>query len=103
METQKVKAVAEWPIPKTVKEVQAFLGFANFYRRFVPAYSSMARPLHDLTHKDRKWEWTEKEQSAFEAIKETMMKEPVLAHPDAEKPFYLETDVSGVAMGAILS
>lgn len=103
MEKEKVKAVMEWPIPKTVKGVQSFLGFANFYRRFIPAFSTLARPLHDLTHKGKEWEWGTKEQEAFDAIKSTICVEPVLAHPDPAKPYFLETDASGVAMGAILS
>jgi hypothetical protein len=57
MEEKKVQAVKEWATPQTVKQVQSFLGFTNFLRRFVPNYSSLARPLHNRTHKDAKWEW----------------------------------------------
>ena len=103
MEKEKVKAVKEWPTPKKVKDVQSFLGFANFYRRFIPAFSSIVRPLHDLTHKTSTWTWGEKEQLAFNLIKEKICLEPVLMHPKPLEPFYLETDASGVAMGAILS
>lgn len=103
MEEQKVNAIKEWPTPKTVKEVQSFLGFANFYRRFILDYSSVARPLHDLTHKDKKWLWDNKHTVAFKAIKKRMSSRPVLAHPDPKKQFVVETDASGVALGAVLS
>lgn len=103
MEKEKVKAVMEWPVPKKVKEVQSFLGFANFYRRFIPRFSTLARPLHDLTHKNKSWEWSDREQAAFEAIKGQICLEPVLVHPKTDKPFIVETDASGVAMGAVLS
>jgi hypothetical protein len=63
----------------------------------------LARPLHNRTHKNTKWEWGNKEQESFEAIKEAICQRPVLAHPDPAKPYYLETDASGAAMGAILS
>lgn len=103
MEEQKIKAIEEWPRPKTVKEVQSFLGFANFYRRFIPDYSSVARPLHDLTHKDKKWSWEDKHTDALNEIKKRMSSRPVLAHPDPKKQFIVETDASGVALGAVLS
>jgi hypothetical protein len=103
MEEKKVQAVKEWPTPQSVKQIQSFLGFANFLRRFVPNYSTLARPLHNRTHKDAKWEWGNKEQESFDAIKEAICQHPVLAHPDPSKQYYLETEASGAAMGAILS
>src|SRR5436190_17176129 len=103
MEPAKIKDVAEWPEPKTVKQVQAFLGFANFYRRFVPGFSSLAKPLTSLTRKESTWEWKKDQQEAFDNIKKAITSDPVLIHPDPDKPYYLETDASGVAMGAILS
>jgi len=60
MEKEKVKGVLEWPTPKCVKEVQKFLGLANYYRQFIEGFASIARPLHDIVKKDKKWEWTEK-------------------------------------------
>src|ERR1051325_7910540 len=103
MEEEKIKAVKEWPIPKTIKQVQAFLGFANFYRRFLWNFSKMAKPLTSLTQKDYKWRWGEEEQQGFEGIKKAICMDPVLVHPDPKKPYFLETDTSGVAMGAVLS
>ncbi|QRV83894.1 Retrotransposable element Tf2 protein [Ceratobasidium sp. AG-Ba] len=69
MEEEKIKAIMEWSAPRKIKEVQAFLGFVNFYRRFIAEFSKIARPLHDLTKKDTKFEWTQECQQAFEEIK----------------------------------
>ena len=57
MEKKKVKGVLEWPIPKCVKDVQKFLGLANYYRQFIEGFATVARPLHDLVKKDKKWDW----------------------------------------------
>ncbi|KAB5587857.1 Retrotransposable element Tf2 [Ceratobasidium theobromae] len=103
MEQEKVKAIREWPTPSTVKQVQSFLGFANFYRRFVQNFSSLARPLTYLTQKNQPWTWGEAQQAAFNAIKAEISKEPTLAHPNENKHYFLETDASGTAMGAVLS
>ncbi|KAF8730569.1 hypothetical protein RHS02_07671, partial [Rhizoctonia solani] len=99
----KIQAVQEWPVPNKVKEVQSFLGFANFLCHFVANFSHMARPLHNLVKKDTPWKWTEKEQGAFKSIKEAITNTPVLAHADPSKPYFLETDASGAALGSILS
>ncbi|QRW07883.1 Retrotransposable element Tf2 protein [Ceratobasidium sp. AG-Ba] len=103
MEEEKIKAIMEWSAPRKIKEVQAFLGFVNFYRRFIAEFSKIARPLHDLTKKDTKFEWTQECQQAFEEIKKRVSQDPVLIHPNPDKPFILETDASGIAIGAILS
>jgi len=60
MEEGKVKGVLEWPTPKCVKDVQKFLGLANYYRQFIEGFALIARPLHDIVKKDKKWKWTEK-------------------------------------------
>ena len=69
-------------MPQCVKDVQKFLGLANYYRRFIKGFATVARPLYDLVKKDKKWEWTEKEEKA---LKERFMKELVLAAPDIDK------------------
>ncbi|KAF8749397.1 Chromo (CHRromatin Organization MOdifier) domain [Rhizoctonia solani] len=74
----KIQAVQEWPTPTKVKEVQLFLGFANFLRRFVANFSHMARPLHNLVKKDMPWKWDTKEQEAFKGLKDTITNAPVL-------------------------
>jgi len=85
MEEGKVKGVLEWPTPQCVKDIQKFLGLANYYRRFMEGFATVARPLHDLVKKDKKWEWTEKEEKAFKELKGRFTKEPVLAAPDIDK------------------
>ncbi|CUA71631.1 Transposon Tf2-11 polyprotein [Rhizoctonia solani] len=103
IEKGKVEAIQSWPTPKTRKQVQSFLGFANFLRRFIPDFSKMSRPLNDLIPKDKTWQWGDKEEKGFMDIKRALCEAPVLRHPDPEKPYFLETDASGVAMGAVLS
>ncbi|CCO33098.1 Retrotransposable element Tf2 155 kDa protein type 3 [Rhizoctonia solani AG-1 IB] len=99
----KIQAVQEWPVPATVKQVQSFLGFANFLRRFVANFSHMAQPLHNLVKKETTWKWTGKEQTAFEGLKQAITEAPVLAHADPDKAYFLETDASGAALGSVLS
>ncbi|QRW24417.1 Retrotransposable element Tf2 protein [Rhizoctonia solani] len=99
----KIQAVQEWPVPTKVKEVQLFLGFANFLRRFVANFSHMARPLHNLVRKDTPWKWDTREQEAFQGLKDAITNAPVLCHADPTKPYFLETDASGAALGSILS
>ncbi|QRW15816.1 Retrotransposable element Tf2 protein [Rhizoctonia solani] len=98
-----IEAVTSWPQPRTVKQVQAFLGFVNYLRRFIPNFSSVARPLHNLTKKESPWSWNVAEEQAFQELKALVTKAPVLIHSNPSLPYYLETDASGVAMGAILS
>ncbi|QRW19916.1 Retrotransposable element Tf2 protein [Rhizoctonia solani] len=103
MDQKKIEAVTSWPQPRTVKQVQAFLGFVNYLRRFIPNFSSVARPLHNLTKKESPWSWDVLEEQAFQELKALVTKAPVLIHSNPNLPYYLETDASGVAMGAILS
>ncbi|CCO34838.1 Retrotransposable element Tf2 155 kDa protein type 1 [Rhizoctonia solani AG-1 IB] len=99
----KIQAVQEWPTPTTVKQVQSFLGFANFVRRFVANFSQIARPLHNLVKKEVKWQWTEKEETAFRELQKAIINAPVIVHADPAKPYFLETDASGAALGSVLS
>ena len=103
MEKEKVKGVLEWPTPKCVKDVQKFLGLANYYRRFIEGFTTVARPLHDLVKKDKKWEWTEKEEKTFQELKEQFTKEPVLAAPDIDKKMRMEVDALDYMTGGVLS
>ena len=82
MDPVKVEGIAQWPTPATVKDVRSFLGFCNFYRAFIPSFSHMARPLNDLTKKNRQWTWGPTEQKAFEALKTVCTTYPVLRTPD---------------------
>jgi len=102
MDPVKLKAIQDWPLPKTVKDTQKFLGFCNFYRRFVKDYSHIARPLFNLTKKGNLWNWTTECNTAFETLRQTMITSPVLMLLDHKKPFTLITDASDYATGAIL-
>ncbi|KAF8749064.1 hypothetical protein RHS01_10384 [Rhizoctonia solani] len=99
----KIQAVQEWPTPTKVKEVQLFLGFANFLRCFVANFSHIARPLHNLVKKDTPWKWDTREQEAFQRLKNAITNALVLCHADPSKPYFLETDASSAALGSILS
>jgi transposase InsO family protein len=103
MDDSKVKAIREWPTPKTVRGVRSFLGLANFYRRFIEGYAQVARPLNDLTKKDTPFAWKEAQQTAFDTLKNRFTTAPILAYPDNDRVFRLETDASNFATGAVLS
>jgi hypothetical protein len=103
MDPKKVETVKEWETPKNVRELQSFLGFANFYRRFIKDYSRMAKPLFALLKKGVKFHWTESQQTAFECLKELFCTEPILRHFDPSLDSVLETDASDTAVSAILS
>jgi len=98
MEKKKVQGVVEWLVPKSVKDVQKFLGLANYYRRFVKDFAKIAKPLHETTRKGKKWEWGEKQQKAFEELKKRFMTEP-----DLDKEMRVEADASDFATGGVLS
>jgi hypothetical protein len=82
MNPEKVKAVKEWKEPTNVKGVQSFLGFTNFYRRFIQDFSKITAPLTKLTQKDTQYEWTDAAQSAFEQLKKAMISQPILHYFD---------------------
>jgi len=103
MEKEKVQGVIEWPVPKSVKDVQKFLGLANYYRWFVKDFAKIARPLHEMTRKENKWSWRERQQKAFEELKERFTTEPVLVTPDLDKKMRVEADASDFATGGVLS
>jgi len=103
MEEEKVKEVIEWPTPKCVKEVQKFLRLANYYRQFIESFASIARPLYDMVKKDKKWDWTEKQEKAFRELKKQFTKELVLAALDIDKKMRMEVDASDYTTEGVLS
>jgi len=103
MDPVKVAGVMEWPTPSNRKEVQSFLGFTNFYCRFVQGFFHLAHPLFDLTWKDTEWRWGIEEQSAFNSLKERITTAPILALPDNLQPFWIEADSSYFTTRAVLS
>ena len=103
MEEAKIEAVKNWPVPKNVQQVQQFLGFSNYYRRFIKNFATVAKPLHELTKKDKEFAWNEKRQEAFEKLKRLFTEEPVLVLPDTDREMKIEADSSNYASGAVLS
>jgi transposase InsO family protein len=99
---EKVESIRLFPKPKNETELRRFLGMANYYRRFMKDYACLAAPLYRLTSGDE-WIWTDVHDKAFDALKEKLMTEPVLAQPDLALPFKLYTDASDAGMGAVLA
>ena len=102
MEQEKIKAIQEWPTPKTVKDIKSFLGLAGFYRRFIRNFSKISAPMTALLKKDVKFDWSEKHETAFQELKHAITNAPILANPDPNFPFTVITDSSGFAIGAAL-
>uniref|UniRef100_A0A0W0FYL1 Putative pro-pol protein n=1 Tax=Moniliophthora roreri TaxID=221103 RepID=A0A0W0FYL1_MONRR len=102
MDPVKLVGIADWEPPQTVKGVHAFLGFGNFYRKFIGKYTHLTRLLNDLLQKNRKFKWTKQCQIAFNLLKAKFLSEPILVMPDVDKPFVIEADASKWAMGAVL-
>ena len=103
MDPVKVTGVREWPTPENKTDVQAFLGFMNFYRRFIQDFSAKAQPLFDLTRSEQVWTWSGKKQVAFENLKTTVTTILVLVSLQELDPFWIETDSSDFAIRAVLS
>ena len=103
MDQTKVVGILDWPTPRTRKELRGFLGFLNFYRRFIKDFAAIARPLNALTSEKKDWDWTPDCQQAFDTLKKAVTSAPALAMPTANDPFRVETDGSGVGLGAVLS
>jgi RNase H-like domain found in reverse transcriptase len=103
MDTVKLSGIRDWPTPTSVKQVRGFIGFANFYRRFIKKFSELVLPLNNLLRKDTKFDWNDQCQEAFETLKGRFLQEPVLMMPDHSKPFQIEFDASKYASGAVLT
>ena len=105
---RKIEAIVKWPGPRTVHEVHKFLGFTNYYRKFVYKYAQIARPLNKLISgenakkKHRKVEWGDDQEKSFKELKDACTKTPVLAYADYKKSFRLNTDASELGLGSVL-
>ena len=106
---KKIKVIQDWPVPETVYDVRSFLGFTNYYRKFLFRYSRIARPLNELISgenskkKNGPVKWEEKHQQAFEKLKQLCTEAPILAYADYKKPFRVYTDASEIGLGAVIS
>jgi hypothetical protein len=103
MDTVKLGGIRDWPVPTMLRQTWSFLGFGNFYQKFIFHYSELAQPLNNLTKKDKKFEWSTDCQEAFDTIKKQFMEEPVLLMLNQSKPFQIESDTSKVATGVVLT
>src|ERR1700730_6583293 len=103
MDMAKVKAIQEWPTPQKVKDIQSFLGFANFYHRFVHGYSDIITPMTHLTRKNTPWLWSDNCQSMFDSLKSAFSSAPILSHFIPGALLIVETDASDYTVTAILS
>jgi hypothetical protein len=103
MAEDKIKTILDWPTPRKVKDVQSFLGFANFYRCFIPNYSDITILLTRLTRKSSTWNWSDSCQQAFDRLKSAFTSAPALVQWIPDAPLIVETDTSDYALGAILS
>ncbi|KJZ68340.1 hypothetical protein HIM_12268 [Hirsutella minnesotensis 3608] len=105
MEKERVEAIAEWPAPRSIKEIQTFLGFTGFYRRFINNYSKIVSPLTDCLRKraTKPLSLAKEALQAFEELKKAFQDGPILRHFDPCRPIRIETDASQFAIGAIIS
>ena len=99
---EKLRAVAEWPTPTSVKELRKFLGLANYLHKYSKNYADLVRPLSSLLKKSTEWQWHDMHRDAFNAIKRSLQEAPVLALPDDSKPFSVVCDASDFAIGCAL-
>ena len=99
----KLSTVASWPQPQSQRDVQQFLGFASYYRRFIKDFAVIARPLHHLTEKTAIFNWTEECEASFQKLRLKLVSPPVLAFPDHSRSFILDTDASNTGIGCVLS
>ena len=103
MDPGKLNGIREWPVPKNVKQVCSWLGFGNFYQKFIQGFSHLAQPLNQLLKKDQPFIWTDEVQQLFDDMKKRFTEEPILMMPDQTKPFQIECDASKWASGAVLT
>ena len=92
MDNDKLKVIQEWPKPQNLHEVRSFIGLCSYYQRFIQGFATLAGPLHKLTKKKVKFQWTLKEDNAFKAMKEKLMTKPLFIIPNLMKPFEVQCD-----------
>jgi len=103
MQKKKVERVLNWPAPRNIKEVQKFLGLANYYRRFIKNFARIAALLHVLVRKEQKWKWEKEQEEVFKRLKTVFTTEPILAILDIDREMRVEADASDYATEEVLS
>ena len=99
----KVRDIVNWHTPRTIKQTRSFLGMVNYYSRFVPKLAEVAHPLHQITKKNAKFEWTIACQKALQILKSSLASAPIMSYPTRTEKFILDTDASDLGYGAVLS
>ena len=99
----KLDSIRHMPVPNSAKEIKQFLGLTGYYRKFVPRFADISRPLTTLMKKDAKFEWTSACPKSFELLKEALCGEPVLKYADTGKPYNLYTDASKYGWAGVLT
>src|SRR5258705_3204171 len=97
MDAVKVQGVADWPTPENTTDVRSFLGFTNFYRRFIRNFSDIAKPMNMLLQKDVKWTWGDEQVDSFERLKRMICVAPILVLPNPDRPYLVVADSSAYA------
>ena len=100
-DSQKLKAVHDWPVPTSVHDVRKFLGIANYFRRFIANYATIAKSLDEITGKNVRFSWTPAHTTAFEQLKNALLQAPVLRLANVSQPFRVDTDASDHAMAGV--
>ena len=100
---EKLESVKKMPAPTTPKEIKQFLGLVGYYRKFIPRFADIARPMTNLTKQDTPFEWTIQCQASFEMLKDALITSPILKYPDPNKPYTLFTDASKHAWTCVLT
>jgi len=103
MDPIKLKGIFNWPAPSTIKETRKFLGFCNFYRKFIKDYTKIASPINQLVKKNTKFTWTEEAQKAFNKLKKKFEEKPILITLDPTKPFKIFADTLNHVTGTVLT
>ena len=97
-----LRAEREWKTPQNITDIRSFLGFANYYRRFIPGFAAVAHPLTELTKKDVNWQWGPMEEQAFRTLQQQLCEAPILQYPDATLPYTVVTDTLDTIVGGVL-
>jgi hypothetical protein len=102
VDPSKVQDVMDWKPPKSVHQIRSFLGLVGYYRRFIPDFSRIAKPMTELLKKGVKFMWSEVCEKAFHTLRQHLTSAPVLVQPDNSKPFEVFCDASGTGLGCVL-
>jgi hypothetical protein len=97
-----MEAIMKWPVPTNSTEVRSFVGETQYLWKFIASFSAIVAPLHAITSSGKSFQWLKNQQKAFEELKRNINQAPVLALPNLHKPFEVEMDASGYAMGVVL-